>query len=212
MAAPTDKQLKAFVKPRREARGVSFEWVVSVTVFGALAVAASVLLLHALALVDGTGLWGVGPVLGMIDFDTPDGLVRRAVVAVVAAAVGMLSMALVLRSLLPPRRGSGHLVVSADERGVVLVEPEGICTVAAEPIYAIPGVLECSVEAVSQGQGPLRLVVEIWVSAAADLKVVGDRARTEAAASVEELLGIGVQAVLVTFQVVPLKHVKRALR
>jgi uncharacterized alkaline shock family protein YloU len=99
-----------------------------------------------------------------------------------------------------------------DEKGIVVVEAAGVSTVAAAAASRVAGVMNVEVKVVGRGASPVRLVVTARVSAAVELRRVGEEIRRRAAEAVQSLVGIDVREVVVKLDVVPLEELGRALQ
>ncbi|MBT3220008.1 MAG: hypothetical protein HN348_13040, partial [Proteobacteria bacterium] len=104
--------------------------------------------------------------------------------------VGIGAVHILLRGYGRGRTKPRKVVVSAAEDGLVVVDPKGICLIAAEPVLKIPGVLDVKASTIEKADAPIRLKLHVTVSAAAELKKVGDEACSVSAAAVEKLDGI----------------------
>lgn len=134
----------------------------------------------------------------------------RLLTGLVAALVGLGAVLLLIRRIFPavPPAGAHH-VLSADERGLVIVDKRGVSAVVQAAVERIPGVVECRARVIGQGSGPVRLHVRVWAHAGAELKRAGDEARAATKRAVESLVGLEVLDVLVQLQVVPLEKLER---
>jgi hypothetical protein len=212
MAATSKRDLKRFAKAGSRTTSGLMLGLVANLLFAAIAVVAAVVLLVSVGLVDGASIPGLGPQVDqLLSADTANALSRRALAFGTSALVGLFSVSVLLRGIGKATVAPPKMVLSADENGMVLVDAKGISVVASEPLMNIPGVLDVHVEAVGNGEPPIRLRVNIVVSGAAELKKVGDEARQRAADAVQNLVGIEVQAVVVNFDVVPLRDLSRRM-
>ena len=132
-------------------------------------------------------------------------------VAALAALVGLIALRLLYRRIVPPttqRFGGSHVLI-ADDKGIVEVEERGICTVAAEAVLRVNGVLEVEVETRGTGAGPIMLNITAWMHAAAEMKDASDAILHQAVTAVETLIGLEVYDSRVTIKVVPLEEMGR---
>lgn len=135
----------------------------------------------------------------------------RLAVAVAAALVGLIALRLLYRRIVPPatqRVGGSHVLI-ADDKGIVEVEERGICTVAAEAVLRVNGVLEVEVETRGTGAGPIMLNITVWMHAAAEMKDASDAILHQAVTAVETLIGLEVYDSKVSVKVVPLEEMGR---
>lgn len=184
--------------------------IIADLLFLIIALAAAVVFLMSIGLVDFGAVPGLGAfVQKVLIADAETAMARRLLAVSGSAIVGLLAVSVLLRGYGRGRPRPKKVVVMASECGLVVVDPKGICLVAAEPVLKIPGVLDVKAETIEKEDAPIRLKLHIAVSAAAELKKVGDEAVRLSAEAVEQLIGIDVQAVLVEFKVVPVHDLRR---
>jgi uncharacterized alkaline shock family protein YloU len=184
----------------------------------AVAAGAAVVLLVTVGLIDEAQLGVFGPIVSQLTRAAGDSRWNRVAVAVVSVCVGALSALIALRALgagsgAGPARDSGQRhILAMDEKGIVVVEAAGVSTVAAAAASRVAGVMNVEVKVVGRGASPVRLVVTARVSAAVELRRVGEEIRRRAAEAVQSLVGIDVREVVVKLDVVPLEELGRALQ
>lgn len=132
----------------------------------------------------------IGDVLGTIP--TAD-LLDRALVAGVAAVVGVAALALLARSPAGVTQAAGRHVLQADEQGLVVIGSESVETIAVQAAVMTPGVLEATVKARGRPTGPVRLRVLVEVLPGADVKRIGAKVQQAVRSSVEDLVGLAVR-------------------
>jgi hypothetical protein len=177
--------------------------------FLVIAITAALVFLMAIGLVDFGSVPRFGTVVSGFLSDEATFNARWLLLVSGSPLVGMAAVHVLLRGFGQRRTKPRKVVVSAAEGGLVVVDPKGICLVAAEPVLKIPGVLDVKATTIDKEDAPIRLKLHIAVSAAAELKKVGDEACRVSAEAVEQLIGIEVQAVLVEFKVVPVHDLRR---
>ena len=203
MAAPTQSSARS--TPPGESGGSGGGRIFGVLLGLLVAVAAAYVFLAAVGAADPRFLARVGfPVARLADKSMPG---FRAAVAAGSLVIGLLALALMFRGGGKPV--SNVHVLTADERGLVVVDNRGVCTVAAEAARRSPGVLGVTARVTGTGAAPVRVELTLSASAAAELKNVGDAARTTAADAIERLIGLKVQDVIVKILVVPLEELGR---
>lgn len=194
-----------------------FERVVVSGVLLALIGLAAYVFLAALGLVD-TRLvtpWGA-TVAETLHLDSDPSGLQRIAVGGGALLAGLILVGIVLQRWFGgggrsrPSQSASH-VLSADERGVVMIDSRGLCNVAAAAVQHVHGVVDVKVKVVGRGASPVRLELEVFASAAAEQTKVGDEVRQKAADAVEKLAGIDVQQVMVQMRAVPLEELGRNL-
>ena len=122
----------------------------------------------------------------------PDGVVRISL-AIGSALLGLLALAVLFRKVAGgERRGLPHLL-AADEKGMVMVETESICTVVTATTLRVPGVMDTKVDVAGSWASPVQLKVKIWLSPFADHKDTGEQVRDRATEAVTRLVGVDVQ-------------------
>ena len=124
--------------------------------------------------------------------EDPDGFISIAL-AVGSAAFGLLALMVLFRKLFGgDRQGLPHLL-AADEKGMVMVETESICTVVTATALRVPGVMNANVQVVGTWASPVQLKVKISLSPFADHKDTGEQVRDRATEAVTRLVGVDVQ-------------------
>ncbi len=120
----------------------------------------------------------------------------------VSGVTGVIALALLLKVLRPASRPSDLHMLVADEQGFVVVDSQGIMTVAGQAAASSYGVVNSKVEIRGNGPSPIRLRAEVGVFPGADLKRAGSEARQNIRTAVERLVGLPVRDVVVAVRVV----------
>jgi len=129
----------------------------------------------------------------------PEGVVRISL-AVGSAVLGLLALAVLFKKIAGgDRQGLPHLL-AADEKGMVMVETESICTVVTATALRVSGVMDASVQVGGTWASPVQLKVKIWLSPFADHKDTGEEVRDRAVDAVTRLVGLDVQDCQVTIK------------
>lgn len=130
----------------------------------------------------------------------------RIVIIVTSLAVGIASLCWIGRGLL--RRGGSRaslgrqlVPLAMDERGVVLVDTRGICTIAETAVLRTGGLLDADVRVHARPPSPLRIRVKALAFSSIDLKQAGETARRHVRESVEQMVGLEVGEVVVSIEV-----------
>ena len=140
----------------------------------------------------------------------PEGVIRISLV-VGSALFGLLALAVLFRKISGgDRQGLPHLL-AADEKGMVMVETESICTVVTATALRVPGVMDASVRVVGTWASPVQLKVKIWLSPFADHKDTGEQVRDRASEAVTRLVGLDVQDCQVSIKTIAPKDMGRML-
>lgn len=131
----------------------------------------------------------------------PDSVIRISLAAG-SAVVALLSLAVLFRRVAGgDRRELPHLL-AADEKGMVMVETESICTVVTTTALRVTGVMDAQVSVSGDWASPVRLKVTIWVSPFAEHKDTGEKVRDRATDAVIDLVGLDVQDCQVTLKTI----------
>ena len=131
----------------------------------------------------------------------PDGVIRISLI-IGSAVVGLLSLAVLFRKISGgDRQGLPHLL-AADEKGMVMVETESICTVVTATALRVSGVMDANVRVIGSWASPVQLKVKIWLSPFADHKDTGEQVRDRAVEAVTRLVGVDVQDCQVTIKTI----------
>jgi len=212
-AKPTIKQSAAAWSGRP--RGFVADRIVVALLLLCIALLAAGVFLAALGLISPSRLMpGWGKDIEQVIFlpQLPHGL-GRLVAGSTAAVVGLVAVMLLLRRILPgaARGATQHHILSADDHGLVLVDKKGICTVAEAAVQKVGGVVDVKVRVLGQGTSAVRLVVQTWVHAGAELRRVGEEGAEKAREAVEQLVGLDVYDVVVRIHVVPLEALDRVV-
>jgi hypothetical protein len=177
-----------------------------------VAAAAAVVFLAALDAIDTDGwhLFGIS-FSDLLRLDQDPFSVGRLGLAAGALVLGVAALVALFAGV-AGGRGAHHLhVLVADERGMVVMDTRGICTVASAAILRTPGVVDTRVRVLGQGATPVRLLITARISAAANQRQVADEARLKAIDAVERLVGVEVKEARVRVDVVPLEELGRML-
>lgn len=180
----------------------------------AIAAAAAVVFLVAVGLVDSARIIPNpdlrAALLGFADSGTA---LSRVAVAAGAAVVGLISLALARGRLFPgaPAAPAARHIVSADDKGVVMVTTAGIATVAESAALRAPGVVRAHARVSGRGSAPVRLHIRVQCFGSADLKRAGREARELASDAVQRLVGIDVTDTNVELIVIPPEEAARVL-
>jgi uncharacterized alkaline shock family protein YloU len=137
----------------------------------------------------------------------------RVVAGVAGALVGLGAVMMLARRIVPSslQPSTEHHILSTDDKGLVLVDKRGICTIAGEAIRRVPGVVDVNVRVLGGGVSAVRLIAQTWVHAGVELTRAGDEAREQAREAVEKLVGLEVLDVVVRLHVVPLEDLDRVV-
>lgn len=135
-------------------------------------------------------------------------------VAAVSAAVSLLALGgLVWQLRVGQRRGNDYHLITADERGFVLVDARTIETTVEYAALRTPGVVDVNASVQARGpRHPVNLTLDVYTHPGARLREAGERARQEALEAVEELIGMGVHRVTVDMHVLEADQLAELLR
>lgn len=145
-------------------------------------------------------------------FDGPSGTLSRLALGAGALAVGLTSLALLVRRTGPePRSARTRFVLVSDERGAVFLAGAGLETLVHAAVVRQTGVVEAEVRARARGPSAVALGVRAAVLPGASPKEVGDAVRAGARAAVERMAALEVTEVAVEVIVMPIADAERLL-
>ena len=96
---------------------------------------------------------------------------------------------------------SGGHVLESDELGLVVVDRQGVRSVAEGAAIRCSGVIEARARVRGPSLGPIRLAVAAWVLPGTQLRTTGQQIKASAQAAVEETIGLDVRSVAVKLHV-----------
>jgi len=184
------------------ARNALFYKLVTAFVFLALAVVSAIVLLTAAGVISPSSFEG-----GFSFLRWPLEQISRLVwprrIAVVGLAVisGMLFITLVLKQFSNTDRSGWH-VLNSDDRGFIVLDTRGIASIAEQAALSAHGVIEANVLVRGRHSSPVRLRVDIGIYPGANVKQSAFEARGAVIETVETMVGIDVQDVVVKAHVV----------
>ncbi len=157
------------------------------------------------------GDWALGHEL--LDFAQRAEGPRQLWVAGGALLIGVLALVLLLYPRSPLRRGSASMhLLSMDERGFVVVDSQGIASVAAQAAASVQGVLEADADVRGTGMSPVRLQVLVGVLPGTGVKQIGDQVREAVREAVETLVGVQVRDVSARVEILEPEALHRVLQ
>jgi hypothetical protein len=152
--------------------------------------------------------WGVGT--SLFGFaETAEGAHRMLLLAG-AAVAGPIVVSWLLGQLRPGDSSTRHVLL-ADEEGFVLVDSQGIESVASGAALRAPGVVEVDVQAYGAGSSPVAIQALVGIHPGASVEAAGRAVRDNTRAAVEQLVGIRVSDVTVDVRVLEPDELGRGL-
>ncbi len=196
----------------QEGGGKALEALLSLIVALGITFICAVIFVVAIDVIDGKA-WTV---LGVSLYELlhlhkdPDNVVRISL-AVGSAVIALLSLAVLFRRVAGgDRRELPHLL-AADEKGMVMVETESICTVVTATALRVTGVLDAQVSVSGEWASPVQIKVTVSVSPFAEHKDTGEKVRDRATEAVVQLVGLDVQDCTVTLKTIAPNDMGRML-
>ncbi len=152
--------------------------------------------------------WGVASQL--VGFARSAEGVHRLLLVGGAAISGPIAVSWLLRQLRPGDSSTRHVLL-ADAEGFVLVDSQGIESVASGAALRAPGVVEVDVEAYGAGSSPVSIQALVGIHPGASVEAAGRAVRDNARAAVEQLVGLRVSDVTVDVRVLEPDELGRGL-
>ena len=134
---------------------------------------------------------------------------QRIGVAGGALAVGVIALAWLLRGFSRERSSAGRHVLSADERGFVIVDAAGVASVAEAAALRAQGVLDAVARVRGAGAAPIHLSLLVAVHHGTNIREAGEAVRQRATEAVEQLVGLKVRETVVQVDVLSLDQLDR---
>ncbi len=155
----------------------------------------------------GDGSWGQRGAEILADMS----LQTRVATTAVAGVASILTLTLLARSWRPSQPATALHMLDVDDRGVVVVDSRGIAVIARQAALSAHGVVDAEVSVRGSGTDPISVQVEIDVYPGSNIKRAGTEVRAMVAKSIDELVGLTVQDVMVRAQVIESNALSRVL-
>ncbi len=189
-----------------------FRFFMIIVVFTLACASAAVFLvtIGVLSPLDVVGQWSQGSrLLGALAHVSP---LERLVYASIALLCGVLLLVILLHQGSARRDPSTLHMLGSDDKGFVVIDSQGIASIASHAALSARGVVDVNVRVQGNGRSPVRLRVSIGVYPGADAKRAGEEAREAVADAVESLVGIKVRDVIVAIEVLQPDRLSRLVR
>ena len=152
--------------------------------------------------------WGVASQL--VGFAGAAEGVHRVLLIAGAAVAGPIAVSWLIRQLRPDATSTRHVLL-ADEDGFVLVDSQGIESIASGAALRAPGVVEVDDEAYGSGSSPVSIQALVGIHPGASVEAAGRVVRENTRAAVEQLVGLRVSDVTVDVRVLEPDELGRGL-
>jgi hypothetical protein len=138
-------------------------------------------------------------------------LAGRVGAAAASIVLGLLSLSLFFRGIGITRRPRSIHILTADDKGLVVVDSHGIAVVAEAAATSAHGVMAAEVEVIPRGAQQVKLRLDVDVYPGANVKRAGTEARDACKDAVEKLVGVEVVGITATTHVLEPEEMARVM-